>query len=73
MVSNHHKNTLSSFQDTIWELYTNTDAKNQPAPLIREDIYNIVQEHAVVLDETIDHDRDYMISFFGFMTLLRYY
>lgn len=73
MISNHHKNTLPSFSDTIWALYHNVDTSGKPCPLIDKVIYDTVQEHGAKLDEAVQDQRDYLISFFGFMTLYRAY
>lgn len=73
MISNHHKNTLPSFSDTMWAMYHNKDLAGNPCPLLSQEVYNIVQEHGKRLDQAIDDTRDGLISFFGFMTLQRAY
>ena len=73
-ISNLHKNTHKSFSKTIAELYHYHDNKTgRKAALIAEEIYQIVQEHAELLDSTLLYDRDFSFDFFGFKTLERSY
>ncbi|MGG9972314.1 ribonucleoside-diphosphate reductase subunit alpha [Ferruginibacter sp. SUN002] len=73
-VSNLHKNTLKSFSETASLLYNYIDDKtNAPAPLIADDVYAIIQEHADVLNASIIYERDYHFDFFGFKTLEKSY
>lgn len=73
-ISNLHKNTHKSFSATIKDLYHYKDPKNNlPAPLIAQDIYEIVQEHAEWIDSTIIYDRDFYYDYFGFKTLEKSY
>jgi ribonucleoside-diphosphate reductase alpha chain len=69
-VSNLHKNTKKSFTDTIDDLYTYIDPKTgQKAPLISDEVYQIIQKNSDVLDSTIIYDRDFRYDYFGFKTL----
>jgi ribonucleoside-diphosphate reductase alpha chain len=73
-ISNLQKNTHKSFSKTISDLYNYHDPKNgKPAPLISEEIYQIVQEHAELLDSTLIYDRDFGFDYFGFKTLEKSY
>lgn len=73
-ISNLHKNTHKSFSATIKDLYHYKDPKNNlPAPLIAQDIYEIIQEHAEWIDSTIIYDRDFYYDYFGFKTLEKSY
>jgi ribonucleoside-diphosphate reductase alpha chain len=73
-ISNLHKNTNKSFSHTIRDLYEYIDPQtNQKAALIAEDVYQIVQDHAELLDATIIYDRDFGYDYFGFKTLERSY
>lgn len=73
-ISNLQKNTQKSFSKTIHDLYHYIDQKNgKKAPLISEQIYEIVQEHAELLDAAIIYDRDFGFDYFGFKTLERSY
>ncbi len=73
-VSNLHKNTTKSFSKTIHDLYHYIDPKTgQKASLIAEDVFDIVQANAQILDSTIIYDRDFGYDYFGFKTLERSY
>lgn len=73
-ISNLHKNTNKSFSATIKGLYSYVDPKSQKqASLIAQDVYEIVQEHADLLDSTIIYDRDFGYDYFGFKTLEKSY
>jgi len=73
-VSNLHKNTTKSFSDTMRSLYNYTDNRNgKRLPLLAEDVWQLVQDHAELLDSTIIYDRDYGFDYFGFKTLEKSY
>lgn len=73
-VSNLHKTTEKSFSKTVDKLFTYIDPKTgENASLIAEDVQNIIQENAELLDSTIIYDRDFGYDFFGFKTLERSY
>jgi ribonucleoside-diphosphate reductase alpha chain len=73
-VSNLHKNTIKSFSKTIEALYNYIDPKtNLRAQLIADDVYEIVQKNAHLLDSSIIYDRDFGYDYFGFKTLERSY
>jgi len=73
-VSNLHKNTEKSFSATMKKLYEYVDPKTgEPAALLADDVYKIVDENSQILDSTIIYDRDFNYDFFGFKTLERSY
>jgi ribonucleoside-diphosphate reductase alpha chain len=73
-VSNLHKNTQKSFSKTMELLYTYIDPKTgKKAPLLAEDVHEIIQKNSEVLDSTIIYDRDFGYDYFGFKTLERSY
>ena len=73
-VSNLHKNTNKSFSKTMEALYTYVDPKTgKKAPLIADDVYDIITKNAQELDSTIIYDRDFGYDYFGFKTLERSY
>ncbi len=73
-VSNLHKNTKKSFSAVIEDLYRYVDPKNgKPAPLVAEDVYDIVMKNAEILDSAVIYDRDFDYDYFGFKTLERSY
>ncbi|MFT3908191.1 MAG: ribonucleoside-diphosphate reductase subunit alpha [Ferruginibacter sp.] len=55
-------------------LYNYTDkTTGKKLPLIADDVMQIIEEHADVLDSTIIYDRDYAFDYFGFKTLEKSY
>ncbi len=73
-VSNLHKNTDKSFSRTMKSLYDYKDPKTgEKAALLADDVYEIVQKNAELLDSSIIYDRDFNYDFFGFKTLERSY
>lgn len=73
-VSNLHKNTEKSFVATIETMYRYIDPHSgEPAPLVSDQLYTVVQHYATELDAAIVHDRDFHYDFFGFKTLERSY
>ncbi len=73
-VSNLHKNTKKNFSRIIEELYNYIDPKtNKKAPLIADDVYEIIMANKDRLDAAIVHHRDYNYDFFGFKTLEKSY
>ena len=73
-VSNLHKNTKKSFSDVVKDLYEYIDPKtDKKAPLISDEVYDIIIKNADILDSTIIYDRDFRYDFFGFKTLERSY
>lgn len=73
-VSNLHKNTKKSFSETIKDLYQYVSPKTgQQAPLVADDVYEIVKQNADKLDAAIIYNRDYDYDYFGFKTLERAY
>ena len=73
-ISNLHKTTKKSFSETIKDLYFYIDpATNQPAPLIADDVFEIIKDNAELLDSSIIYDRDFGYDYFGFKTLEKSY
>ncbi len=73
-ISNLHKNTKKSFSETMRDLYKYIDPKTgKEASLIAEDVMQIINEHADLLDSTIIYDRDFGYDYFGFKTLEKSY
>jgi ribonucleoside-diphosphate reductase alpha subunit len=73
-VSNLHKNTIKSFSETMKKLYLYVDKSNGKAsPLLADDVWAVIEEHAEVLDSTIIYDRDFGFDYFGFKTLEKAY
>lgn len=72
-ISNHQKNTLSSFADTMKLLYENCDNLGRRRPLLRKSFMKDVSANRDAVESMIDYTRDYNIDYFGYMTLLKSY
>ena len=73
-VSNLHKNTTKSFSETMTEMYHYVNPRTgKKAPLLSEEVYNVIIENAEKLDSTIIYNRDFNYDYFGFKTLERSY
>jgi ribonucleoside-diphosphate reductase alpha chain len=73
-ISNLHKITKKSFAGTMKDLYDYVDPKTgKQAPLIADDVYQIILDNAEQLDSAIIYDRDFGYDYFGFKTLERSY
>jgi ribonucleoside-diphosphate reductase alpha chain len=73
-VSNLHKNTEKSFSKTMENLYRYIDPKTgHKAPLLADDVFEVIQQNAQLLDSSIIYDRDFGYDYFGFKTLERSY
>jgi ribonucleoside-diphosphate reductase alpha chain len=73
-VSNLHKSTEKSFSATMKSLHTYVDnATGKVMPLIADDVMDIIEKNADILDSSIIYARDYTFDYFGFKTLERSY
>ncbi|MCC7231913.1 MAG: ribonucleoside-diphosphate reductase subunit alpha [Bacteroidia bacterium] len=73
-VSNLHKNTNKSFSQTMKALYEYVDPHTgKKAPLLADDVYEIIRKNKDILDSTIIYDRDFGYDYFGFKTLEKSY
>ena len=73
-VSNLHKNTKKTFSEVMTDLYTYINPRTgKKAPLIADDVYDIVMKNKEILDSTIIYNRDFGYDYFGFKTLERSY
>lgn len=73
-VSNLHRNTKKSFSETMKDLYEYVNPRTgKEAPLLSDEVFNIISENAEILDSTIIYNRDFNYDYFGFKTLERSY
>ena len=72
VISNHHKNTLSTFSEKIEQMYHYTHG-GVKKPLIADYLYDLVQAHKDRIDAEIDYMKDYHYDFFGVKTLEKNY
>ena len=73
IVSNHQKNTEPDFSNIMSNLYNFIDIHNNKKPLVSEELNAFVNKYSEQLNFMIEHDRDYLIDYFGFKTLERAY
>ena len=73
-VSNLHKNTKKTFSEVMHDLYTYVNPRTgKDAPLLSDEVYNVIIENKERLDSTIIYNRDFGYDYFGFKTLERSY
>jgi ribonucleoside-diphosphate reductase subunit M1 len=73
-VSNLHKQTKKQFSAVISDLYHYINPKTRKAaPMISDETYKTVMDHAEELNSAIVYDRDFNYQYFGFKTLERSY
>ena len=73
-VDDLHRATKDSFTDVITDLREYIDPESRKhAPLISEEVFDVIMEHADVLNNHIDYSRDNNYDYFGFKTLERSY
>ncbi|KVV13155.1 ribonucleoside-diphosphate reductase subunit alpha [Flavobacterium sp. TMP13] len=73
-ISNLHSNTTKSFSETMSDMYHYVNPRTgNPAPLLADDVYEVIKNNAQALDSTIIYNRDFNYDYFGFKTLERSY
>jgi ribonucleoside-diphosphate reductase alpha subunit len=73
-VSNLHKETEKSFSKVMCAFRHYLHPKTgEPAPLVAEDVYDVVMANKDRLDGAVLHDRDFEFDYFGFKTLEKSY
>jgi ribonucleoside-diphosphate reductase alpha subunit len=73
-VSNLHKNTIKSFSQTMRKLHQYVDpVTGKQLPLLADEVMEIIEANAEMLDSTIIYDRDFGFDYFGFKTLEKSY
>lgn len=73
-VSNLHKNTKKTFSEVVTDLYEYVNPRTgKEAPLISDEVYDVIMANKEKLDSTIIYNRDFGYDYFGFKTLERSY
>ena len=73
-ISNLHKNTKKSFSETMNDMFHYVNPRtNQEAPLLSEEVHQVIMENAEFLDSHVIYNRDFNYDYFGFKTLERSY
>ena len=73
VVSNHQKNTDPLFSNVMMTLYMFENIQKKNVPLVSQKLWDFVDINSEKLNKMIDHNRDYLIDYFGFKTLERAY
>ena len=68
-----HDRTPSCILAVANELYNFRDKVGRPAPLLADEVYNVIRDNFERINEVIDYSRDFDYDFFGFKTLERSY
>ncbi len=73
-ISNHHKNTESSFCSVMRTLANQVAPKTgEPVSYINQEILSVIDKHGEEIDAYINYERDYLFDYFGFKTLEKSY
>jgi ribonucleoside-diphosphate reductase alpha chain len=73
-VTSLHKRTPKLFSQVVESFYNYVDPKTGlKAPLIADDVYEIIRKNAKEIDSNIIYDRDLDYDYFGFKTLEKSY
>lgn len=72
-VSNLHKQTSSDYLEVATKLYNYTDKVGRPAPLLSDEVFEVIKKHHNEINAALDYKRDFEYDYFGFKTLERSY
>ena len=73
-VSNLHKNTEKLFSAVVEKMHKHINPRNNmEAPLVSDEVYQIIMDNAERLDSEIIYNRDFDYDYFGYKTLERSY
>lgn len=73
-VDDLHRSTKGTFSEVITDLREFIDPESgEHAPLISEEVYEIIMANKETLDSYVDYGRDFNYDYFGFKTLERSY
>ena len=73
IISNHQKTTEKLFSNVMSSLYNFVDTHGNKISLISQQLWDFVLMYKEDVDNMIDHERDYLIDYFGFKTLEKSY
>lgn len=72
-ISNHQKNTNPSFVKVVNDLYNFKNIHAKTKPLVSDALFAFTNKFGEQIEAIIDHNRDYLIDYFGFKTLEKAY
>jgi ribonucleoside-diphosphate reductase alpha chain len=74
IITSLYKDVAKEFSVVAKQLYEYINpVNNEPAGLISDDVYAVIQKHATELNAMIVHDRDFNFDYFGYKTLEKSY
>ena len=68
-----HDRTPTDIAEVANNLFNYEDKVGRPAPLLADDVYEVIMKHADRINERLDYSRDFNYDFFGFKTLEKSY
>ena len=68
-----HDQTSDDIAEIADKLFNYIDKVGRPAPLLADDVYEVIMANADRINARIDYSRDFNYDFFGFKTLERGY
>ena len=68
-----HDRTPADIAEVANTLFNYEDKVGRPAPLLADDVYEVIMKHADRINERLDYSRDFNYDFFGFKTLEKSY
>lgn len=68
-----HRNTDSDFKTVVYILYNNIDVNGNHSPLVSKELFDIVSDNHIIIQNKFDYDRDYYFDYFALKTLERSY
>ena len=72
-VSNHHKNTPTTFLEVVTRLAAVKNKKGETQPAVSDKLVGLMQTNGPMIEEKLDYNRDYLFDYFGFKTLEKSY
>ena len=72
-VSNHHKNTPTTFLEVVTRLAAVKNKKGETQPAVSDKLVALMHTNGPQIEEKLDYNRDYLFDYFGFKTLEKSY
>ena len=72
-VSNHHKNTPTTFLEVVTRLAAVKNKKGETQPAVSDKLVALMHANGPIIEEKLDYNRDYLLDYFGFKTLEKSY
>jgi ribonucleoside-diphosphate reductase alpha subunit len=72
-VSNHHKNTPTTFLEVAQRLAAVKNKRGETQPAVSDKLTAILALHHAEIEAKLDYNRDYLFDYFGFKTLEKSY